>query len=122
MAGTSPPINIGGEEFKPRKGVKLSEINDADLVANPPTPNGTEPSEMMSKFQNPYREFAFDKISMPNYGNSNTALARYTGIPANKPDYISDHHFIGIMRCIDSMLRQGYSGRITGDYDTPNAR
>lgn len=120
-AGTSPSIIIDGAEFKPQKGYGLSAIKDAELVAQSPVPNGTEPSEAMLKFQNPYPEFAFDKISQPDYGYSDKALSRITGIPANKPDYIADYQFIALMRCIDFMLKQGYNGNINGNYDTPDS-
>ena len=119
--GVSPIVDLDGAEFKLQKGYTISKIKDESIKANPPKPNSTEPSKAMENFQNPFSDFAFDKITTPDYGNDGS-LARITGIPANKPDYISDHHVIGLMRCIDYMLSKGYSGTITGTYDTPNAK
>lgn len=116
--GTGFVIIIDGTEFKLQHGYQLSAIKDSELVVQSPRPVGDEPSKGMMKFLNPYPEFTFDKISPQDYGNSGS-LARITGIPANKPDYIADYHVIGIMRCIDYMLKQGYEGRIDGKWQTP---
>ncbi len=116
--GTSPIIPINRAEFKLQNGYKLSAIKDAELVAQSPKPKGDEPSPAMLKFQNQFPEFAFDKISPPDYG-LDKSVARITGLPANKPDYIADYHVIGLMRCIDFMLSQGYNGQIDGNWETP---
>ena len=114
--GTSFTITLSGESFNVQNGYKLSSVKDAELVAQSPVPNGDEPSPAMIKFQNPFPEFAFDKISQPDYGRG---LATITGLPANRPDYIADYHVIALMRCIDFMLSQGYEGKIDGNFDTP---
>ena len=116
--GTSSRIRINGAVMSPQKAMTLSPINDKDLVAIPPNPIGDQPSEAMYAYRNRDRDFTFQKITPPMYGQ-NDSIARLTGIPANEPDFIADFHFIGIMRAIDDMCRHRYSGYIGGTYDTP---
>lgn len=118
--GTSPRIKIGGENLSTQKGMKLSPVDGEDIVAMPPVPNsdGT-PSESMSIYINPCKDFSFQHISFPDYTQG---VAKLTGVPANQPDFISDFHFIGLMRSIDHMLLHHYSGTITGDYNTPGSK
>lgn len=85
-----------------------------------PKPNGSLPSEAMMIYQNPYRDFAFQKITPPYYGNKENCLPRYTGIPANNPDFIADYHFIGIMRLIDKFTNHHYTGFIGGKISPVN--
>ena len=119
--GTSPRIPIGGEPFSPQHGITLSPIDNSDMVAIPPSPNGDgTPSFAMYKYVNEDRDFTFQKITPPMYGPDDS-VARYTRVPANEPDFIADFHFIGLMRAIDNMVRPGYSGYIGGSFDTPGA-
>jgi hypothetical protein len=93
----------------------ISAIRDASLVAQPPIGNNdSTPSEAMS-YVNKYRDFAFQKISQIDYGYDDN-IARYTGVPANQPDFIADFHFIALMRIIDDLLQHKYKGTIVGDY------
>ncbi len=119
--GTSPRIHIGGEPFSPQKALTLSPIENSDLEATPPQPNGDQPSEAMYAYQNHDRDFIFQKITPPMYG-ADDSIARYTGVPANEPDFIADFHFIGLMRAIDDMTRHRYKGYIGGSYDTPGTK
>lgn len=121
--GTSSRINIGGESLKALEGLVISPIVNDKRFASPPSPKGTEPSNAMS-YVNRFRDFAFQKISPPEYGpdssdTNSPSTPRVTGIPGNQPDYISDTHFIGIMRAIDDLITHKYSGNITGNGDTP---
>lgn len=116
--GTSSRIRIGGEKLSFQKGMTLSPINGEGIEVLPPRPNGDTPSEAMYAYRNSDRDFTFQKITPPMYGQEGS-IARITGIPANEPDYIADFHYIGIMRAIDDMLRHRYKGTLTGNYDTP---
>ena len=116
--GTSSRIRIGGESFSPQVAMKLSPLDGSDLVAVPPEPNGDQPSEAMYAYRNRDRDFIFQKISPPMYGQDGS-ISRTTGIPANEPDFIADVHFIGLMRAIDDMTRHRYSGYIGGTFNTP---
>lgn len=128
--GTSGGIHIGGESFVVGGGNTVLSPTISVGTGNAPTPNGDRPSEAMNKYVNKFRDFAFQKICPPDYGpddkstnndSSGVSIARITGIPANEPDYISDHHFIGIMRAIDDMLTHSYKGQIIGSYGGTNS-
>jgi hypothetical protein len=54
-------------------------------------------------YQNQYKDVSFPKICPPLYGDDNS-VARHTGLPINRPDYVADYHFISLMRIIDRML------------------
>ena len=117
--GTSSRINIGGESLKALQGLKISPVENSTLYATPPSPNNSEPSVAMTAYVNKFRDFAFQKISPPEFGYEDTCIAKVTGIPANEPDYISDTHFIALMRAIDDMLQHRYKGTIIGGYNNP---
>lgn len=119
--GTSTRINITGEDFTQSRRMKLSPIDNSGITAVPPVPDGEMPSQEMYDSVNRFRDFAFPKICPPMYGNDNS-IARTTGLPANKPDYIADHHFIALMRIIDDFLVHKYSAYIDGTYDSPTPR
>ena len=124
--GTSPKIPITGEDFRTLSGVETSPIEGDGLEALPPLPSGANhdlPSEAMYRYQNQYRDFAFQKITPPDYGWANN-LARITGLPANVPDFVADFHFIGMMRSIDDMIHKStqYKGVITGSWETPKPK
>lgn len=116
--GVSVPIHIGGESFSPLLNMKMSPIEYDGITVNPPTPNGTQPSNAMKIYQNPFKDFAFQKISPSVYGPESSLLPRYTGLPANEPDYIADYHFISLMRLIDKFMKHSYVGYINGTMTT----
>lgn len=119
--GVSSRINIGGESLKENvlSGFQISNTYSDMLVASPPLPNeDSTPSEGMT-YINKFRQFAFQKIALPLFGDEK-CIARHTGIPANEPDFISDHHFISLMRIIDDKLQHKYKGTIMGDYTNVN--
>jgi hypothetical protein len=66
-------------------------------------------------YVNKFRDFAFQKITEPDYGNKN-CIARTTGVVANRPDFIADYHFISLMRIVDDLLQHNYKGTIEGNY------
>ena len=120
--GTSPSLPIGGEDFTQLKDLRLSPVDGEGVSVLPPEPVGTMPSEAMTRFQNQFRDFAFQKISPPVYGVPGS-LPEKTGLPGNEPDFIADFHFISLMRIIDQMLYYGKDPKsyIGGDFNTPNA-
>ena len=117
--GTSPRIPIGGEEFVTVKRMQLSPIEGDGAAASPPVPVNKMPSQAMYMFQNKYKDFAFQKICPPDYGPDGS-LPRLTGVPANKPDYVADFHFIAMMRIIDDILTHKHESYIGGSFDTPS--
>lgn len=117
--GTSPRIIITGEDFTIMKRMELSPVSGDGVMAEPPLPvNNDMPSQAMYDYQNKYRDFSFEKICAPDYG-PDESLPRLTGMPANKPDYVADFHFIALMRIIDHILQHRYVGYIGGSYNTP---
>ena len=117
-SGTSARIPIGGEEFVTVKRMKLSPIEGDGATGVSPVPVNEMPSQAMYMFQNKYKDFALQKICPPDYGPEGS-LPRLTGVPANKPDYIADYHFISLMRIIDDILTHKHEGYIDGGYNTP---
>jgi len=121
--GTSEPILIGGEEFASLGKIEISPVLDEDINVLPPSPvdDGTVISVAMSENINPYGCLAFPKVCPPLYGKPGS-IAEITGIPANEPDFVADHHWIAMMRLVDRALRHKYKGTIVGNYDTPGPR
>lgn len=127
--GTSNPITISGENLQSRKNPSFSPVEGVTLTANgkvvevkPPVGSADEVSEALNLNQNAFPEFLFEKISTPEYGVPNNAIARYTGIPVNRPDYVNDYFFIGIMRAVDKLVNPSYKGRILNIYNTPESK
>lgn len=118
--GTSGRVSVGGQDFLKRNKFQLSPVENDGVSAVPPTPTGNVPTQDMYAYQNNYKDVSFPKICPPTYGNDK-CVARLTGIPINKPDFIADFHFISLMRSIDRMLQHRYKGTITGTYSTPGA-
>ena len=52
--------------------------------------------------------FAFNKIVEPRFDG----IGQYTGQPVNFPDFISEHHLIGIMRATEKILQPQYEAMI----------
>ena len=54
--------------------------------------------------------FAFNKIVEPRFDG----IGQYTGQPVNFPDFVSEHHLIGVMRATESILAPKYKAMIKG--------
>lgn len=129
-SGTSVGITIAGQQLKQllQKGglLKISKV-DYRGCAKPPEPNkDTTPSEAMS-YVNKFRDFAFQKITQPDYGNPDNGFTQHdlsviTGFPANEPDFIADFHFISLMRIVDDLMQHKYKGTIQGEYNSVNSK
>lgn len=77
-----------------------------------------QPSYGITKWINPYPDIAFEKVVLPQWGNSdaNNAYTKATLI-SNEPDYIKDYHFIALMRCADFYNNDTFQAVITGNAD-----
>lgn len=124
-SGTSNPLNVSGEELQSRNNPQFSPVEGVDTDVNgkpakvtPPVGNADYVSAAMDN-RNSFPEFVFEKISVPQYGTQPDAIARYTGVPVNHPDYINDYHFIGLMRMVDGLVKPSYKGKVNNKYDTP---
>lgn len=116
--GTSPNVVISRERMLAGKYHDI--VSTALESVQPPVINvGNAVSVAMTKWVQPWPTFNFDKISYPKF----QGIARYTGTPSNRPDFVKDYHFIGVMRCIDRFLSPTYSAFIfttaTGPWASP---
>lgn len=128
-SGTSNPITVSGEDLQSRKNPSFSPVegvettvNGKSVVVKPPSGSVDGVSESLNLNQNCFPEFLFEKISTPEYGVSKDAIARYTGVPVNRPDYVNDYFFIGIMRTVDKLVNPSYKGKILNVYNTPEPK
>lgn len=127
-SGTSDPIIVSSENFSPRKNPSFSKPKGVlidsygkTVEVSPPIISAGNYSEALSK-TNIFPAFIFEKLSIPEYGASEDAIARFTGVPVNRPDFISDYHFIGLMRMVDKLTNPSYKGKIVAIYDTPGSK
>lgn len=118
--GGSPSIPITGEPMMARKSPQFSPVVTHINELNAPALTSSEALTCFDKYLNYYPEFAFEKINEPNYGPAG-CIAQKLGIVANRPDFASDYHFIGIMRSIDLVSKPSYVGKIVLRYGTPKA-
>jgi hypothetical protein len=118
--GTSPQIKINGTTVTLNRGSQLYDPHSVGNGLNAPTPlkDGT-PSDAFN-VSDASALFTFSKICPPDYG-TNDSIARYTGVPINKPDYVADFHFIGLMRATDKLLMPKNRAMITGSFNTPSS-
>lgn len=117
----SARLYFDGVRFKPVSGMKLSALEGQGIQALPPIIDKNTGTPAIGIQQTPYSEFAFNHITPPDYGNDD-CIARVTGVPINKPDFVADYHFISLARSIDYLLmNNNYQGKITGNYNTPGA-
>lgn len=128
-SGTSNPVTVSGEDLQSRKNPSFSPVegvettvNGKSAVVKPPQGSVDGVSESLNLNHNCFPEFLFEKISTPEYGVSKDAIARYTGVPVNRPDYVNDYFFIGIMRTVDKLVNPSYKGKILNVYNTPEPK
>lgn len=117
-AGTSPRFKYTGEELIEGKYHSISSFSVTTSVTPPEVAPGNTASLSMSKWIQPWPDWNFEKIASPLYDG----VCKYLGTPSNRPDFIKDYHFIGVMRTIDFYLAPSYAAFIscrTGG-NTPN--
>lgn len=126
--GTSNPINVPGESFSARKNPKFSKVEGVILDSNgkqievkPPEISNGNYSDALG-VSNSFPAFVFEKISTPEYGVRNDAIARFTGVPVNRPDFLNDYHFISLMRMVDKITAPKYNGKVVAIYNTPGSK
>lgn len=127
-SGTSDPIIVPGESFSARKNPQFSAVQGVTLDSNGKTIKVTPPKISAENVSgalsntNTFPAFSFEKISTPEYGVRSDAIARFTGIPVNRPDFMNDYHFIGLMRLVDKITNPTYEGKVVTIYDTPGSK
>lgn len=116
--GTSPRVTITRERMSEGKYHKIA-TQSLSNIQPPSVSTANAVSVAMTKWVQPWPTFNFNKISHPLYDRQ----AQYTGIPSNRPEFVKDYHFIGIMRCIDLFLSPTYNAYIfsstSGPWPTP---
>lgn len=118
--GTSVPQNISGTQLTINRGSQLIQTHLAANGLNAPRPNKDGSPSQAFNLSDASALFTFQKICPPDYGTSDS-IARYTGIPINKPDFIADFHFIGLMRAADKFLLPKNKALIGGSGNTPKS-
>jgi hypothetical protein len=116
--GTSNVIKIGGEGFRLLKTFTVSKIDKTGLkfVGAPELKDASDAIGELLYRTNRYPHFVFPKICPPQFPEN--TLAAETRIPGNEPDFISDFHFIGLMRSIDHLLKYNHTCKITGFFQS----
>lgn len=109
----SPKIIITAENFRLRRYSGMSKIYRG--MVNPPVIDKTGIFSPQSLSQQLYPTWNFEKITEPRY----EGVAVFMGVPSNKPEHISEHHVIGILRSIDTYLAPQYAGFIKTRTKTP---
>jgi hypothetical protein len=107
-SGYSYKITITAEELS-----APTALNGGSKVAptllQPPRIDAKGTSTSLVKYTiTDLHHFAFNKIVEPRFDG----IGLYTGQPVNFPDFISEHHFIGIMRATERILAPRYDAII----------
>ena len=105
--GTSGTFPVTNEDMTPGKYHAISEF-EITTVKPPEINSGNTNSLAITKWVQPWPDWNFEKISVPLYDG----VCQFLGVPSNRPDFIKDYHFIGIMRNIDLYLAPTYRGYI----------
>jgi hypothetical protein len=109
----SPRITITAEDFRLRRPGGISKIYRG--IVNPPVIDKTGVFSSQAINQQVYPTWNFEKIAEPRY----EGVAAFMGTPSNRPEFVSEHHIIGILRSIDLYLAPKYAGFIKTRTKTP---
>jgi hypothetical protein len=113
--GISPFIVVSSEELTSLKSHDITDV-DIDGVKPPTLADGAAYSPAINMFIQPHSTFNFNKITEPKYDG----IADKIGRVSNVPDFISDYHFIGIMRNVDEIISPEYRAHITVNAHSPS--
>ena len=106
--GTSPYVTITAEEFNLTTFHTLTTF-DVGIGLNPPSvAAGAAYSPALNMWIQPFSEWANSKLTEPKYDG----IADSLGMPSNRPDFISEHHVISVMRIVDKYLAPSFGSRI----------
>jgi len=124
--GAAPPVKVDNTNLRARRNPSFAKVPGVVSVVTGKKVEVKPPKVTEKNYDmvpvNPYPEFVFEKVSTAEYGVSNTAIARYTGTPVNRPSYVSSHHVISLMRVVDRIVSPSYKGRIDAMYNTPKPK
>lgn len=107
--GYSYKITITAEELS-NPGVLSGGSGMASTKLQPPKIDAKGTSTRLVDYTiSKVHHFAFNKIVEPRFDG----IGKYTGQPVNFPDFISEHHLLGIIRATESILAPRYEAMIT---------
>lgn len=112
--GVSPVFSVSAEDMRETK-VSLTAGADQGDAVNPPSVGpGAAVSEAMNLIQ-PWQSWNFSHVAEPKFDG----ICQHVGTISNRPDFISEHHMIGLLRNIDDALRPGYSAFMRSETNMP---
>lgn len=115
--GYSYKITITAEELV-RPNSLSSGSKMAPVLLQPPLVDSKRtPTGLTDCTVSKLHHFAFNKIVEPRFDG----MGQYTGQPINFPDFVSEHHMIGIMRATEICLKPKYEAIIQGSTNTTTA-
>lgn len=112
--GYSYKITITAEELSRPSSISGGSSKSVSLLQAPRIDSKRTPSNLKDYTISNLHHFAFNKIVEPRY----TGMGLYTGQPTNFPDFVSEHHLIGIMRATEICLQPRYSAMINSNGGT----
>lgn len=116
VSGVSPNITVTCEECSWHRYAGLAQYSLGKDMPKPPVPGiGMCPSEAMNLWRNRNPEWLGSPLIEPAYDG----ISAYTARPSNKPDFVSGHHFISIMRAVEQFLAPSYVANINAYTTTP---
>ena len=115
-SGYSYKFTISGEELNGTSGISVGNRIIPNIL-NPPrvSPIGSPSFKMDCGSEVP---LLFQKIVEPRFDG----IGMKTGIPVNKPDFISESHFLGIMHATDKIHSPKFVAMIKASADTTGAK
>jgi hypothetical protein len=106
--GTSPYVKITSESMRLNLYQNVAKLGA--LVVKPPSLNiGGAVSAAMGAWVQPWPLWNYSKLTEPKFDG----ICNYIGTISNKPDMISNYHFIGLMRNVDVAIAPQYQADIT---------
>jgi len=112
--GTSPTTTITAEDMNPLHPHIISDVDATGIVRPPELGVGGSPSEAMSYIQ-PWPSWNYTKMTEPKFDG----VTQYLGQMSNRPDFISDYHFIGLMRNAELILGPKFDAYIDSYSNMP---
>ena len=111
--GVSPQFKITAEEFKLDFLTTVTDIN-IDGV-KPPNLGPDGGTSVAMDWINLWFPWIDDKLVEPKYDG----VARYLGMPSNRPSYIKDFHIITLFRAVDYVMAPKYEALFIATVDQP---
>ncbi len=108
--GYSYKITITAEELSMPSSLSGASKKAFTYLQPPSLDAARTPTKLATTTVSSVHYFAFNKIVEPRYDG----IGKYTGEPVNFPDFISEHHFIGLMRASEIGLNPNYEAIIVG--------